>query len=920
MRRPNRFFTSRAHFAYHWLAIVLLLQLFIVPTALGAPSQDETPAATVIPDGAEYRQGEVIVKFKDTSVGQFQNLAVAYLSGNTDIAYYKNLGLTNVIGLASLPRISVLSAPGADVKTLVTAFSLNPAVEYAEPNYIRHISREPADSFYTQGRQDYLKRINLPDAWEQVYGSATNAYTPRQGVVIAVVDTGIRNNRSLTLDSGEWDLYSSFVPNGDTTTSSTTPLRSPNGPAAPLPKGIVESDPCYLPQPSPYPSSGQGQDQQNAGCTVLGLYGGDGVWDLRGRVYYAQGISTVPDCGSPRWKPNTPECTTDYNGHGTAVAGIIAANPNNDYSEVDDVPIVTDPTTTPPKVTIVKMRVYKRNYSYGMVGVNWNYPASANINFPGDETKTGTSSTGLLSVRACNWNGECADSWLAEGITQAADAGARIINLSLGGPNYSKAMAESIKYAQSKGAIIVAASGNAANGVAEYPAAYDGVIAVAATDENNNAAKFSSFGSWVSVAAPGTNILTTNINWPGTAFNKGNPYLTDDAFGHNRDSGDYTVVNGTSFSAPIVAGVISLMLEVNPNLSAEQVKSILQGTATDIDAPGRDDRTGYGLVNAGAAVRAAINNNLTPNRNSFVYGFVAGANPADVVMSLDPGQQVKNTDSAGRYRFDNLGAGVYTLRAILPKAARILGPVTITVDGSSNAAVPVNFDFASGQVIAGPGAVGPNSTQPPTGQGTVAPPDQLASQSIYFNKVAPVSSSNELSYFSETGHTLKGEFKRFWDSRGGLEVFGYPLSEEFLEVSKTDGKLYTVQYFQRNRFELHPENAGTAYVVLLGLLGSESVKNRNFPPIAPVSSAGNLIYFDKTGHTLSGRFLEYWNKSGGLDIFGYPVSEPLLENGLQVQYFERNRFEYHPENAGSKYDVLLGLLGVDLARNRNYIR
>ena len=281
---------------------------------------------------------------------------------------------------------------------------------------------------------------------------------------------------------------------------------------------------------------------------------------------------------------------------------------------------------------------------------------------------------------------------------------------------------------------------------------------------------------------------------------------------------------------------------------------------------------------------------------------------------------VKNTDSSGNYSFDNLGAGVYTLRAILPKAARILGPVTITVDGTTNGAVPVNFDFASGQVIAGPGAVAPSSTQPTTGQGAPNQTDQLASQSVYFNKVAPISSTNELNYFSETGHTLKGEFKRFWDSHGGLEVFGYPLSEEFIEVSKTDGKLYTVQYFQRNRFELHPENAGTPYVVLLGLLGSESVKNRNFQPVAPVLSSGTLVYFDKTGHTLSGRFLEYWNKYGGLDIFGYPVSEPLLENGLQVQYFERNRFEYHPENAGSKYDVLLGLLGVDLARNRNYIR
>src|SRR4029077_12244813 len=73
-------------------------------------------------------------------------------------------------------------------------------------------------------------------------------------------------------------------------------------------------------------------------------------------------------------------------------------------------------------------------------------------------------------------------------------------------------------------------------------------------------------------------------------------------------------------------------------------------------------------------------------------------------------------------------------------------------------------------------------------------------------------------YFPNTGHTLRGSFLQYWNTHGGLAIYGYPISEEYAEVNPTDGKTYTVQYFERNRFEYHPENAGTPYEVLLGLL------------------------------------------------------------------------------------------------------
>src|SRR6266852_5640991 len=74
-------------------------------------------------------------------------------------------------------------------------------------------------------------------------------------------------------------------------------------------------------------------------------------------------------------------------------------------------------------------------------------------------------------------------------------------------------------------------------------------------------------------------------------------------------------------------------------------------------------------------------------------------------------------------------------------------------------------------------------------------------------------------WFAPTGHTLQGAFLTYWNRYGGLAQFGYPLTEEFVEPVGSDNKPYTVQYFERNRFEHHPENAGTPYEVQLGALG-----------------------------------------------------------------------------------------------------
>ncbi len=121
-------------------------------------------------------------------------------------------------------------------------------------------------------------------------------------------------------------------------------------------------------------------------------------------------------------------------------------------------------------------------------------------------------------------------------------------------------------------------------------------------------------------------------------------------------------------------------------------------------------------------------------------------------------------------------------------------------------------------------------TTAPTQSATVLPvaptPTAAASAALRqaFQPIPSVANTDTKVFYGATGHTLGGIFKTYWEQHGGLAQFGYPITEEFQEVSLTDGKTYTTQYFERARFEQHPENKGTQYEVLQGLLGREMFK------------------------------------------------------------------------------------------------
>ena len=179
---------------------------------------------------------------------------------------------------------------------------------------------------------------------------------------------------------------------------------------------------------------------------------------------------------------------------------------------------------------------------------------------------------------------------------------------------------------------------------------------------------------------------------------------------------------------------------------------------------------------------------------------------------------------------------------------------------------------------------------------------------VFAQQIEPGPACENWEFFPETRHNVCDQFLKFFDERGGIEIFGYPLTEWFVE----DGRL--VQYFQRVRMEYHPENP-PAYQVQLGLLGESFAPEDKRAPISPSekprSNDRERRYFPETGHTVGYSFLEFYDEKGGLDNFGYPLTEFIVENGRYVQYFQRALMEWRP-NRGSIALHNLGEMWIDL--------
>jgi subtilisin family serine protease len=240
----------------------------------------------------------------------------------------------------------------------------------------------------------------------------------------------------------------------------------------------------------------------------------------------------------------------DYDGHGTFVAGLIAGS----WSDKD-----------------------------GMAGVN---PFAR-----------------LMILKAVNNFGHTRASYIAQAIAYAADNGARVINLSVGGKEISEVEQAAIDYAFAKGVVTVVAAGNEGIDTRKFGlAASNKVLTVAATGFDDQKAVFSNWGR-ISVAAPGLDILSLRarrtdvlLAVEGAKYTAGQAYVGADK--------RYYRASGTSFSAPLVSGLAALMIGNNPSLTNVQVMNIIKSTARDVGTPGVDQFTGYGVIDARAALKA----------------------------------------------------------------------------------------------------------------------------------------------------------------------------------------------------------------------------------------------------------------------------------------------------------------------------
>jgi hypothetical protein len=202
---------------------------------------------------------------------------------------------------------------------------------------------------------------------------------------------------------------------------------------------------------------------------------------------------------------------------------------------------------------------------------------------------------------------------------------------------------------------------------------------------------------------------------------------------------------------------------------------------------------------------------------------------------------------------------------------------------------------------------------------------------VLFLAVTPaVSAQSDQRCFPETGQCMNGRIREFWDQNGGLPVFGLPIGSQ--QEEQIEGKTIQLQRFERNRLELHPENQ-RPYDVLLGRLGADRLGQQGRDPFTFAKSQpqDGCRYFPETQHNVCGDILAAWRASGlefdgqrgkseaeNLALFGLPLSDVMTENiqgkDYQVQWFERARFELHPENP-APYNVLLGLLGNEIRDN-----
>ncbi len=510
-------------------------------------------------------------------------------------------------GLQALPKgapgvgLAVFKTQGQDPETVAQRLRMDPRVRAASPNYPRYKASTPNDPYFP-----YLWGLwgvtGAPAAWAVTTGSP--------GVVVAVLDTGMGGpERAGTSGNPAVDAlaprgyHPDLVPNlvdgyDFVQCYDVSPWLPPSLLAAyPRLRYLDADDQCG---PDPYPIEEYELD------------------------YWTGGLS-------------------EWGGHGTHVAGTVGAAGNN---------------------------------GQGVAGVNWQVAVQP-IRVLG--TLGGFSLDVLLG--ALYAAGEPVE---VGGQTLQNPTPARVINMSLSGPGYSEVEEAVYEYIfREKNVLVVAAAGNSSTSAPSYPAAYPAVMAVSSVDfikdldgDPSNGAQpgfafthlFSNFGPHIDIAAPGGLCWEDGAAYRTLDFSRicqDMPLILSTVWrwyqGSQRlDAEAYGFFAGTSMASPHVAGAAALLLSLNPNLTAYQLREILRQTATDVDdsqlmgygGPGRDNHYGWGVLNLAAAVEAVRSGRLPQHPVGAIW--VEARNQAGQAFRTQ-------ANPAGFYRFTNLPDGTYTV-------------------------------------------------------------------------------------------------------------------------------------------------------------------------------------------------------------------------------------------------------------------
>jgi len=339
------------------------------------------------------------------------------------------------------------------------------------------------------------------------------------------------------------------------------------------------------------------------------------------------------------WVNNDPDPMDDF-GHGTKVAGILCAVTNNG------------------------------------IGI------------------AGLAQVKMMAEKVLNSTGWGDIDQLANGIYHATDMGAKIISMSLSTPSNDSLLYDAVKYAYNAGVLLVAAAGNQASNTKRYPAAYDEVIAVSATEPDDNTTDFTNFGDWIELAAPGRNIFTTTLD-PSYYY------------------GEYDYATGTSVACPQVSGLAGLIWSEFSNASRDWVRNRLRDTADDLGPSGFDQYYGYGRINARKAIYGtspAINYTLTITTTA---GGTTNPLPGNYTHSQGQNVLVQAMPNPG-YGFDhwnldeaNVGStnpysvlmnSNHTLGAVFIQINYTLTITTATTGGTTNP-LPGVYKYAAGSNV-----------------------------------------------------------------------------------------------------------------------------------------------------------------------------------------------------------------------------